>query len=85
VLSARENDLIVGRDEAIDLGFLQIPLLENRWYPAGCRARGDVLAHLVLLRKMLHAHLKLAHGGCAGDLGCAGCAKLVVAAEARNW
>jgi hypothetical protein len=29
-LSARERNLIIGRDEAIGLGFLQILLLENR-------------------------------------------------------
>jgi hypothetical protein len=62
-LSARKNDLIVGRDEAIGLSFLQIFLFENRWYPAGRRVRSDVLAHLVLLCKILHVHLRLAHGG----------------------
>jgi hypothetical protein len=84
-LSARENDLIVGRDEAIGLSFLQIFLFENRWYPAGRGVRSDVLAHLVLLCKMLHAHLRLAHGGYAEARRGARCATMVAAAEARSW
>jgi hypothetical protein len=47
------------------LGFLQILLLENRWYPAGRGVCSDVLAHLVLLRTSLDAHLWAAHGGYA--------------------
>jgi hypothetical protein len=34
---------------------------------------------------MLDAHLRLAHGGCAGAQRCAGCATMVAAAEARKW
>jgi hypothetical protein len=85
VLSAGKNDLIVGRDEAIGLSFLWILLFENRWYPAGRRVRSDILAHLVLLRKMLHVHLRLAHRGYAETQKGARCATMVVAAEARNW
>jgi hypothetical protein len=44
------------------LGFLQILLLENRWYLAGRGVRSDVLAHLVLLRTSLDVHLWTAHG-----------------------
>jgi hypothetical protein len=82
-LSARKNDLIVGRDEAIVLGFLQIPLLENRWHPAGCGVRGDVLAHLVFLRASLDAHLWAALGGYAEAQKGAGSATMAAAAEAR--
>jgi hypothetical protein len=67
------------------LSFLQILLFENRWYPAGRGVRSDVFDHLVLLRKMLHAHLRLAHGGCAEAQKGARCATMVAAAEARNW
>jgi hypothetical protein len=35
------------------------------------------------LRKKLDAHLRLAHGGCAGAQKCAGCATMAAAAEAR--
>jgi hypothetical protein len=53
--------------------------------PAGRGVRSDVLADLVLLRKMLHAHLRLAHGGYAEAQKGARCATMVAAAEARNW
>jgi hypothetical protein len=65
-LSAREGDLIIIGDEAISSGFFQILLREIRRHPAGRGVRSANLAHLVLLRKMLDAHLRLAHGGCAG-------------------
>jgi hypothetical protein len=66
VLGAREGDLIIVGDEAISLGLVQILLLEIRRHPAGCGVSSVALAHLVLLRKSLDAHLWLAHGGCAG-------------------
>jgi hypothetical protein len=56
-ISARESDLIIGGDEAVGLGFLQILLLELRGHPAGRGVRSLPLGHLVLLRQMLHAHL----------------------------
>jgi hypothetical protein len=62
LLSAGKGDLIIIRDEAVSSGFLQILLREIRRPPAGREVRSNVLAHLVLLRKMLHAHLRLAHG-----------------------
>jgi hypothetical protein len=39
----------------------------------------------VLLRLMLHAHLRSAHGGSAGDQRRAEIAAIVAAAEAMNW
>jgi hypothetical protein len=83
-LSARKGDLIIIGDEAVSLGFFQILLREIRRHPAGRGFRSADPAHLVLLRKMLHVHLRLAHGGYARAQRCAGCATMV-AAEARNW
>jgi hypothetical protein len=83
-ISARESDLIIGGDEAIGLGFLQILLLELRWYPAGCKIRSDTLAHLVLLRASLDAHLGVAHGGYAEAQKGARSATMVAAVEARK-
>jgi hypothetical protein len=34
---------------------------------------------------MLDAHLRLAHGDCAGAQRCAGCATMAAATEARSW
>jgi hypothetical protein len=82
---AREDDLIVIGDEAISLGLLQILLREHRRHPAGRGVRSLPLGHLVLLRHMLHAHLRFAHGGYAGDQRCAKIATMVVAVEAMNW
>jgi hypothetical protein len=84
-LSAREGDLIIIGDEAVSLGFFKILLREIRKHPAGHGVRSANLAHLVLLRKMLDVHLRIAHGGCAGAQRCTGCAAMVAAAEARNW
>jgi hypothetical protein len=84
-LSAREGDLILIEDEAISLGLVQILLLEIRRHPAGRGVSSVALAHLVLLRKMLDANLRLAHRGCAGVQRCARFATMVAAAEARNW
>jgi hypothetical protein len=84
-LGARDDDLIVVRYEAISLGLVQILLLEIRRHPAGRGVGRVALAHLVLLRKSLDAHLRIAHGGCAGALRCARLAAMVAAAEARNW
>jgi hypothetical protein len=83
-ISARESDLIVGGDEAVGLGFLQILLFELRGHPASHGVRSLPLGHLVLLRQMLHAHLRFAHGGCAGGQRCAEIATMAVAAEAMN-
>jgi hypothetical protein len=83
-ISARESDLIMGGDEAIGLGFLQILLLELRWHPAGRRVRSDVLAHLVLLRASLDAHLVVAHRGYAEAQKGARSATMVAATEARK-
>jgi hypothetical protein len=82
--SAREDDLIVIGDEAISSGLVQILLRENRRHPAGHGVRSFPLGHLVLLRKMLHAHLRFAHGGYAGDQRCAKNATMAAAAEAMN-
>jgi hypothetical protein len=84
-ISARESDLIVGGDEAVGLGFLQILLLELRGHPAGRGVHSLPLGHLVLLSQMLHVHLRFVHGGCAGGQRCAEIAIMVVAAEAMNW
>jgi hypothetical protein len=83
-LSARERDLIIGGDEAIGLGFLQILMLENRWHPAVRRVRSDVLAHLVLLCASLDAHLGVADGGYVEAQKGARLATMVAAAEARK-
>jgi hypothetical protein len=56
VLSAREGDLIIVRDEAVSLGLVQIIMLEIRRQPAGRGVRSVALAHLVLLRISLDAH-----------------------------
>jgi hypothetical protein len=80
---AREDDLIFIGDEAINLGLVQILLCEDRRHPAG---RGVYpLGHLVLLRQMLHAHLRFAHGGYAGDQGSAEIATMAATVEAMNW
>jgi hypothetical protein len=83
-LSARESDLIIGGDEAIGLGFLQILLLELRWHPAGRRVSSDILAHLVLLSASLDVHLGVAHGGYAETQKGARSATMVATAEARK-
>jgi hypothetical protein len=62
-LSAGEDDLIIIRDEAVSLGLVQILLCENRRHPAGRRVSSAALAHPIFLRKVLNAHLCLAHGG----------------------
>jgi hypothetical protein len=67
------------------LGFVQILLREIRRHLAGHGVSSVALAHLVLLRKVLDAHLRLAHGGCIGAQRCAGFATMAVATEARNW
>jgi hypothetical protein len=82
-ISAREGNLIVIEDEAISLGLLQIFLLELCGHPAGRGIPRLCLGHLVLLRQMLHAHLRFAHGGCAGGQMCAEVVT-TAAAEAMN-
>jgi hypothetical protein len=82
---AREDDLIIIGDEAISSGLVQILLRENRWHPAGRGVCRFPLGHIVLLRQMLHAHLRLAHGGYAGDQRCAKIATMAAAAKAINW
>jgi hypothetical protein len=77
--------MIIVEDEAISLGLVQILLRKIRRHPASRGVRSAALADLVLLRKMLDAHLRLAHRGYAGAQRCAGCATMVEAAEARNW
>jgi hypothetical protein len=84
-LDAREDDLIIIRDEAISLGLFQILLCENRRHPAGRGVSSVVLAHFVLLHKMLNSHLRFAHGGYVGDQRHARFATMVAAVEARNW
>jgi hypothetical protein len=84
-LGAREGDLIVVGDESISLGLVQILLLEIRRHPASRGVSSVALAHLVLLRKSLDAHLRLVHEGCAGVQRRARFATMVAAAEARNW
>jgi hypothetical protein len=82
-LSAGEDNLVIVGDEAIRLGFLQLLLRKGRRYLARC----DVLprGHLVLLRLMLHAHLRSVEGGSARDQRKAEIAAMVAAAEAMNW
>jgi hypothetical protein len=84
-ISAREDNLIIIGDEAISLGLLQILLLELRGHPAGHGVRSLPLGHLVLLRQMLHVHLRFAHGGYAGGQKCIEIATMAAAAEAMNW
>jgi hypothetical protein len=84
-ISAREDNLIVIGDEAISLGLLQILFLELRGHPADRGVPSLSLGHLVLLCQMLHAHLRFAHGGCAGGQKCADVATMAAAAEAMNW
>jgi hypothetical protein len=62
-LGARKDDLIINRDEAISVSLVQILLLENGRHPAGCGVSSVGFSHLVLLRKVLNAHLRLAHRG----------------------
>jgi hypothetical protein len=83
-LGARKDDLIVIGDETIRLGLGEILLLEIRRHPAGRGIGSVALPHLVLLRKGLDAHLRVAHGGCAGAQRRARFATMVVAAVARN-
>jgi hypothetical protein len=59
-------------------------LFEIRGHPAG-RIGSVALPHLVLLCEGLDAHLRGAHGGCAGAQQGARFAAMVAAAEARNW
>jgi hypothetical protein len=65
-LGAREDDLIISGDEAISVSLVQILPLENGRHPAGCGVSSAGFPHLVLLRKVLDALLRLAHGGYAG-------------------
>jgi hypothetical protein len=83
-ISTREGNLIVIGDEAISLGLLQIFLFELQGHPAGRGVPNLPLGHLVLLRQMLHAHLRFTHGGCAGGQKCAKVSTMA-AAEAMNW
>jgi hypothetical protein len=85
LLGAREDNLIIIGDEAISVGLVQILLLENGRHPAGRGVSSVGFPHLVLLRKMLDAHLRLAHGGCVGDQRRARFATMVAAEEVRNW
>jgi hypothetical protein len=82
---AREDDLIIIGDEAISLGLVQILLRENRRHSAGGGVCSFPLDHLVLLRQMLHVHLRFAHGGYAGDQRCAKIVIMAAAAKAMNW
>jgi hypothetical protein len=84
-LGAREDDLIIVRDETISLGLVQILLLEISRHPAGRGVGSVTLANLVLPRKSLDAHLQVAHGGCAGVQRGARFAAMVAATEARSW
>jgi hypothetical protein len=84
-ISAREDNLIVIGDEAISLGLLQILLLELRGHLAGRGVHSLPLGHLVLLRQMLHAHLRFAHRGYAGGQKCVEIATMAAPAEAMNW
>jgi hypothetical protein len=68
----------------VSSGLVQILLLEVRRHSAGHGVRSVALAHLVLLRKMLDAHLRLAHGACVGAQRCARFATILAVAEARN-
>jgi hypothetical protein len=81
-LSAGEDNLVVVGDEAIRSGLVQLLLCKGRRHPV----RRDVrpLGHLVLLRLMLHVHVRSAHGGSAGDQRRAEIAAIVAAAEAMN-
>jgi hypothetical protein len=83
-LDARESDLIIIGDEAISSGLVQILLIEIRRHPAGRGVRSVALAHLVLLRTSLDAHLWFAHGVYAGAPRGARLATMVAAAEARK-
>jgi hypothetical protein len=56
-ISARESDMIIGGDEAVGLGFLQILLLELQGHPAGRGVCSLPIGHVILLRQMLHTHL----------------------------
>jgi hypothetical protein len=82
---AREDDLIFIGDEAISSGLVQILLCEHIRHPASRGVRSLPLGHLVLLRQMLHTHLRFAHGGYAGGQRCAKIATMAAAAEAMNW
>jgi hypothetical protein len=84
-VSARENNLIITRDEAISLDLLQILLLELQGHLASHGIPSLPLGHLVFLRQMLHKHLRFAHGGCAGGQKCTEVTTMVAAAEAMNW
>jgi hypothetical protein len=84
-LGARKDDLIISGDEAISVSLVQILLLENGRHPTGCGVSSVGFPHLVLLRKVLDAHLRLAHRGYAGAQRGAKFAAMVAAVEARNW
>jgi hypothetical protein len=83
--SAWEDNLIIIGDEAISSGLVQILLREDRRHPAGHGVRSLPLSHLVLLRQMLHEHLRFVHGGYTGDQRCAEIATMAAAAEAMSW
>jgi hypothetical protein len=59
--STWEDNLVIVGDEAIRSGLVQLLLRKDRRHPA--RRGVHPLGHLVLLRLMLHAHLRSAHGG----------------------
>jgi hypothetical protein len=64
-LSAGEDNLVVVGDEAVRSGLVQLLLRKGRRHPVHRDVRP--LSHLVLLRLMLHAYLRSAHRGSAGD------------------
>jgi hypothetical protein len=82
-LSAGEDNVVIVGDKSIRSGLLQLLLCKGRRYPAHRDVRP--LRHLVLLRLMLHAHLRSAHGGSVGDQRRAEIAATVAAVEAMNW
>jgi hypothetical protein len=84
-LGTRKDDLIISGDEAINVSLVQILLLENGRHPTGCGVSSVGFPHLVLLRKVLDMHLRLAHGGYAGAQRGAKFTAMVAAAEVRNW
>jgi hypothetical protein len=84
-LGAGKFDGVVAGDEAVHLGLLHLLLQDGRRHPAGRGVRCLSLGHLVLRRKVLHAHLTSLHLGAMHARSRKQRSAMAVAAERKSW
>jgi hypothetical protein len=84
-LGAGEFDGVVAGDEAVCFGLLHLLLQDSRRHPADRRVRCLSLGHLVLRRKVLHAHLTTLRLGAMHVRRRKQRSAMVVAAERKSW